>query len=51
MLFRSAKILDKVLKRNDLFNDFYCYEEKRGLLGKSRVRELYQYVKEAEVEF
>lgn len=47
----KAKILDKVLKRNDLFNDFYCYEEKRGLLGKSRVRELYQYVKEAEVEF
>lgn len=44
----KAKVLDKVLERDDLFNDFYGYEEKRKTFEKGKVKELFNYIKNAE---
>lgn len=43
-----AKILDELLERNDLFDDFYSYEEKRNTFEKGKVKELFYYIKNAE---
>lgn len=44
----KAKILDKILERDDLFQDFYSYEEKRKTFEKGKVKELFYYLKEPE---
>lgn len=41
----KAKILDKLLERSDLFEDFYSYEEKRGTFTKGKEKELFYYIK------
>lgn len=41
----KAKILDVLLKRDDLFNDFYSFEEKRKTFEKGKVKELFYYIK------
>lgn len=41
----KAKILDKILERDDLFQDFYNYEEKRKTFEKGKVKELFYYIK------
>jgi len=43
-----AKILDASLNREDLFADFYNYEEKRKTFENGRVKKLFYYVKNAE---
>lgn len=44
----KAKILDSILERDDLFLDFYSYEEKRETFTKGKVKELFYYIKSAE---
>lgn len=41
----KAKILDKLLKRDDLFEDFYNYEERRKTFENGKVKELFYYIK------
>ena len=41
----KAKILDKELKRDDLFLDFFNYEEKRQTFKEGKVKELFYYIK------
>lgn len=43
-----AKVLDELLERDDLFPDFYSYEEKRNTFEKGKVKELFYYIKNAE---
>lgn len=44
----KAKILDEILERNDLFDDFYGYEEKRKTFEEGKTKELFYYVKAKE---
>lgn len=44
----KAKVLDQDLKREDLFPDFFNYEEKRSTFAKGKVKELFYYIKEDE---
>ena len=42
----KAKILDKELGRDDLFLDFFNYEEERKTFKEGKVKELFYYIKE-----
>lgn len=45
----KAKILDKLLNRTDLYDDFYSFEEKRNTYEKGKVKELFNYSRKMEV--
>ena len=42
----KAKFLDKELERDDLFLDFFNYEERRETFKEGKVKELFYYIKE-----
>ncbi len=41
----KARFLDKVLQRDDLFQDFYSYEEKRDTFNDGSLKRLFKYMK------
>lgn len=45
----KAKILDKILNRTDLYDDFYNFEVERKTYEKGKVKELFNYSRKMEV--